>query len=124
MLKGVTILNSYDIITPEWNGTILPAVVFGCIAVCSIATIIYVVLHLKQIQIKDVVGPFVILVIFTLFCMFGSIYEFTHLPENKYQTRYEVTISNDVNFNEFNSKYQVVKQEGLIYTIVEKTDKG
>lgn len=49
---------------------------------------------------------------------------FIHLPENKYQTRYEVTISNDVNFNEFTSKYQVIKQEGLIYTIVEKTNEG
>ena len=47
---------------------------------------------------------------------------FTHLPENKYQTRYEVTISDEVNFNEFNSRYEVVTQNGLIYTIIEKSD--
>ena len=122
MLKGVTILNSYDIITPEWNGTILPAVVFGCIAVCSIATIIYIVPHLKQIQIKDAIASSIILGILVLFSMFLSINGFTHLPENKYQTRYEVTISDEVNFNEFNSKYEIVTQNGLIYTIIEKTD--
>ena len=57
--------------------------------------------------------------------VFGGIrHGFTHLPENKYQTRYEVTISDEVNFNEFNSKYEIVTQKGLIYTIIEKTDKG
>lgn len=122
MLKGVTILNSYDVTSPEWNDKIFPAIVFSFVAVSGIALIIYLVLDSKRI--KDAVVPFVILVISTLPCMVASIHGFTHLPENKYQTRYEVTISNDVNFNEFNSKYQVVKQEGLIYTIIEKTDKG
>lgn len=122
MLKGITILNSYDIITPEWNDKIFPAVVFTCIAIAGIALIIYLLHDLKRI--KDAFVPFVIVILFTLCCMVASICGFTHLPENKYQTRYEVTISNDVNFNEFNSKYQVVKQEGLIYTIIEKTDKG
>lgn len=122
MLKGINVLNTYDIVSSEYHDIIFPAVAFTCIAVGCMAVIIYMLCNSKLI--KDAVGLFVILVIFTLFCMFGSIYEFAHLPENKYQTRYEVTISNDVNFNEFSSKYQVVKQEGLIYTIVEKTDKG
>ena len=122
MLKGITVLNTYDIITPEWNDKIFPAVVFSIIAVSGIALIIYLLLDSKRI--KDALTPSVIIVLFTLLSIFVSIHGFTHLPENKYQTRYEVTISNDVNFNEFNSKYQVVKQEGLIYTIIENTDKG
>ena len=120
MLKGITILNSYDIITPEWNDKIFPAVVFSIVTVVGIALIIYLLLDSKRI--KDAVVPLVILVISTLTCMVASIHGFTHLPENKYQTRYEVTISDEVNFNEFNSKYEVVEQNGLIYTIVEKTD--
>ena len=120
MLKGVTILNSYDIITPEWNNKIFPAVVFSIVTVAGIALIIYLLLDSKRI--KDAVVPLVILVISTLPCMVASIHGFTNLPENKYQTRYEVTISDEVNFNEFNSKYEVVEQNGLIYTIVEKTD--
>lgn len=122
MLKGITVLNTYDIVSPEYHDIIFPAVVFSIIAVSGIALIIYILRNLKRI--KDAFVPFVIVILFTLSCMVMSIYEFTHLPENKYQTRYEVTISNDVNFNEFSSKYEVVKQEGLIYTIVEKTDKG
>ena len=122
MLKGITILNSYDIITPEWNDTIFPAIVFSFVAVSGIALIIYLLLDSKRI--KDALTPSVIIVLFTLLSIFVSIHGFTHLPENKYQTRYEVTVSNDVNFNEFSSKYEVVKQDGLIYTIVEKTSEG
>ena len=122
MLKGINVLNTYDIVSSEYHDIIFPAVVFTCIAVGGMAIIIYLLLDSKRI--RDAVVPLVIVVIFTLFAMVAAIYGFTNLPENKYQTRYEVTISNDVNFNEFSSKYQVVKQEGLIYTIVEKTDKG
>ena len=122
MLKGINVLNTYDIVSSEYHDIIFPAVVFTCIAVGGIAIIIYMLLDSKLI--KDAVVPSVIVVIFTLFAMVASIYGFTNLPENKYQTRYDVTIDDTVNFNEFTSKYEVVKQEGLIYTIVEKTDKG
>ena len=122
MLKGINVLNTYDIVSPEYHDTIFPAVAFSCVAVALIIIIIYILLDAKQK--KDAVVPCAICGFFLFITLFGSIYGFTLLPENKYQTRYEVTISNDVNFNEFNSKYQVVKQEGLIYTIVEKTDKG
>jgi hypothetical protein len=37
-------------------------------------------------------------------------------------TQYKVTISDSVNFNDFNSKYNIVSQEGKIYTIVDKTE--
>ena len=50
MLKGVTILNSYDIITPEWNDKIFPAVVFTCIA---IAGIVGFVLVLKALMVEE-----------------------------------------------------------------------
>ena len=120
MLKGITILNSYDIIIPEWHDTIFSAIVFSFVAVSGIALIIYLLLDSKRI--KDALTPSVIIVLFTLLGIFGSIHGFTHLPENKYQTRYEVTISDEVNFNEFNSKYEIVTQKGLIYTIIEKSD--
>lgn len=35
---------------------------------------------------------------------------------------YKVTISDAVNFNEFNKRYKIINQEGLIYTITERTD--
>ena len=120
MLKGITILNSYDIITPEWNDKIFPAIAFSFVTISGIALIVYIFRNSKQR--KDAFVPSFIISIFTLLGIFGSIHGFTHLPENKYQTRYKVTISDEVNFNEFNSKYEIVTQKGLIYTIIEKTD--
>lgn len=120
MLEGVNVLNTYDIVNPELSDTIFPAIVFSFIAVSGIALIIYIFRNSKQR--KDAFVPSFIVSLFTLLGIFVSIRGFTHLPENKYQTRYQVTISDDVNFNEFNSRYEIVKQEGLIYTIVEKTD--
>lgn len=122
MLKGVTILNSYDVTSPEWYGTFFLLLFLVFVSIIGIALIVYIFRNSKQR--KDAFVPSVIVILFTLCCMVASICGFIHLPENKYQTRYEVTISNDVNFNEFTSKYQVVKQEGLIYTIVEKTNEG
>ena len=120
MLEGVTVLNTYDIVSSEYHDIIYPAVVCTCIAIAGIALIIYILHDLKRI--KEAFVPSFVMILFTLFSIVMSIYEFTHLPENKYQTRYEVTISDEVNFNEFNSKYEIVEQNGLIYTIVEKTD--
>lgn len=122
MLKGINVLNTYEIINPEWHDKMFPAVVFAFIALSGIALIIYLLHDSKQI--KDAFVPSVIVIVFTLFSMSISIHGFTHLPENKYQTRYSVTLDDSVNFNEFTSKYEVVKQEGLIYTIVEKTNEG
>ena len=120
MLEGVAVLNTYDIVSSEYHDTIFPAIVFSFVAVSGIALIVYIFRNSKQR--KDAFVPSFIISIFTLLGFFVSIHGFTHLLENKYQTRYEVTVSDEVNFNEFNSKYEIVTQKGLIYTIIEKTD--
>lgn len=122
MLEGIHILNTYEIVNPDWTDTMFPAAVFGFITLCGIALIIYMLCDVKQM--KDAFVPSAIVIVFTLISMVISIYGFTHLPENKYQTRYDVTIDDTVNFNEFTSQYEVVKHEGLIYSIVEKTNEG
>ena len=40
--------------------------------------------------------------------------------EDIYQTQYKATISEEVNFVEFNEKYEIIDQEGKIYTIIER----
>ena len=34
--------------------------------------------------------------------------------------RYQVIVSDEVNFNNFNDYYKIIKQEGLIYTVEER----
>lgn len=122
MLEGINVLNTYEIVNPEWHDMIFPAVAFAFLAVVGIVLIVCILCNLEYI--KENFVPLVFVIVGTLLFMVGSIYGFTHLPENKYQTRYAVTLDDRVNFNEFTAKYEVVKQEGLIYTIVEKTNEG
>lgn len=85
MLKGVTILNSYNVITPEWCGTFFLLLLLVFVAISGIALIVYIFRNSKQR--KDAFVPSFIVSIFTLLGIFVSIHGFTHLLENKYQTR-------------------------------------
>ena len=40
----------------------------------------------------------------------------------EYETQYKVTISDEVSMNEFLDKYEIVSQEGKIYTVREAKD--
>lgn len=59
----------------------------------------------------------VMLCTITLLFFIPSIFAVITSPKITY---YEVSITDDMNFKEFNSKYEIVKQRGEIYTIIEK----
>ena len=40
----------------------------------------------------------------------------------KYETQYKVTISDEVSMNEFLERYEIIDQEGKIYTVRERDD--
>ena len=117
MLEGINVLNTYEIVNPEWSRKMSFAVVLALTTLYGIALILYVFRDKESV--KQAFVPTMIGILFTLFSMVASIYGFTHLPQNKYQTRYNVIIDDSVNFNEFQSKYEIIKVEGKIYTIKE-----
>lgn len=45
----------------------------------------------------------------------GLVFEY-----NTFHTEYMVTINDSVGFNEFNSRYEIVSQDGDVYTVIEK----
>ena len=52
--------------------------------------------------------------------MFGSVLAYAITPETEpasYETQYKVTISDEVHMNEFVTKYEILSQEGRIYTV-------
>lgn len=53
----------------------------------------------------------------------GTIVGWCVPKETAYETQYKVTISDEVNLNEFLDKYEIVDQEGKIYTVREKFEK-
>lgn len=44
------------------------------------------------------------------------------IPEDKYETHYQVTIDDSVSMNEFQDKYEIIEVEGKIYTVRERVD--
>ena len=51
----------------------------------------------------------------------GLIPAWTTLPK-EYETQYKVTISDEVSMNDFLSRYEIIDQEGKIYTVRENTN--
>lgn len=56
---------------------------------------------------------------------FGNLYPLICgclIPEDKYETRYQVTIDDSVSMNEFQDKYEIIEVEGKIYTVRERVE--
>lgn len=112
MMEGITVLSENEIMNmPTWTlvitiiGFIIFAISFMIFAICS-NKIIQTIFAINSICCF-------IFYIFGLFCM-----TFIENPTGKYE--YKVTISDEINLVEFNEKYEIINQEGLIYTIKEK----
>lgn len=52
---------------------------------------------------------------------FGTLFARNTLPL-EYETQYKVTISDDVSMNSFLERYEIIDQEGKIYTVRDKND--
>ena len=108
MLQGVEILSQEVIPITEPNNFIL---LFGWI----IAIILFIAITIK---VNTILGVSSFFLIFTIsFGLSNCI-----LQKTGEYTQYKVTISDTVNFVEFNEKYEVLEQDGKIYTIKERID--
>lgn len=52
--------------------------------------------------------------------LFGTLFGTAHEIPTGYETQYKVTISDEVQLNEFNEKYEIIEQDGKIYTVRER----
>ena len=112
-MSGVEILSQevvYNTIVPEWCGflggmlgAVLVVLFFECLMDgCNVAARVFGVL---------------ILICTTLFIL--------GLIDNKDsidRIEYKVTISDDVSLTEFNEKYEIIEQDGKIYTVRERAE--
>ena len=115
-MNGIEILSQKEVVTA--TACNMNAVVIGVIATIVIMFIIdaFVAWH-------ECDGKYII-----LFLIFGlllsGITAMMIASETSYATAYEthykVTIDDTVSMNEFSEKYEIVSQEGKIYTIKEK----
>lgn len=107
MMEGITILSARQLMEAQ-NWTIVMVLVGIVVMFGSL------ILITKNIYFGIV--SFIIGCILSIVGMISNI--IIDKPTGKYE--YKVTISDEVNLVEFNEKYEIINQEGLIYTIKEK----
>ena len=114
-MSGVEILNQYQVASEVCNETAVAAtffIVFGILAILGIVVACY-----EHEQVFMVVG-------IILGIAFGFLFAFpvgaiTAQPGDA-ETHYKVTIDDSVSMNEFLDKYEILGQEGKIYTVKER----
>ena len=111
-MDGVIILNSYESLTNF--GSIL---LMSILCAWSLAAAIVALFSLLKYG-CDSWKEFAILII----CVILAIVCGCLIPEDKYETRYQVTVDNSVSMNEFQNKYEIIEVEGKIYTVRERVE--
>ncbi len=111
-MDGVIILNSYESLT-NFGSVLLMSI----LCVWSLAAAIVVLFAIFKYG-CDSWKEFAILVAcVALFIVCGCL-----IPEDEYETHYQVTVDNSVSMNEFQNKYEIIEVEGKIYTVRERVE--
>ena len=106
MLNGIEVLNKVEMYKEFPMILCIPIVVFSVIGIC----------FMFEDGLKNKLLAILFLLCFLISLICGII--ITEQPSGVIQ--YQVTISDNVSMVEFNERYEVIKVEGKIWTIVEK----
>lgn len=113
-MEGVFILNEYVMASLFAFSWLTAFIIMGIGIVCGI---FYGCTQKSAFGAAVIVG-IALLVALLLGGMVGVIY-----PTEQHQiTYYEVEVSDMVSFNDFMRKYEIVDQNGAIYTVIERKD--
>ena len=111
-MNGITILNSYEYLTNFGS-------VFTMSALCVwfFTVVVLVLLSLLKYGCNSQKEPAFLVICVVLFIVCVCL-----IPEDKYETRYQVTVDDSVSINEFQNKYEIIEVEGKIYTVREHVE--
>lgn len=111
-MDGVIILNSYESLT-NFDSILLMSILCAWFLAAAIVALFALLKHGC-----DSWKEFAILVVcVVLFTVCGYL-----IPEDKYETHYQVTIDDSVGMNKFQDKYEIIEVEGKIYTVKERVE--
>ena len=113
MIPGIEVL-SEQVIQND-SGAAISAIVIG--AMLAVLTIILGIIVIYD-ETPIMLFPISIMLIVGAVFIAAGIGELNTKP----YTEYKVLISDEVSWNEFNERYEVINQEGKIYTIKEKAE--
>ena len=117
-MTGVEILAMEEVVVSStFNSQTFWTIVAICTGVGLVASIVF---GLIEQEIAPSVALFICATIFGF--IFGAIAGAENAIPTEYETQYKVTISDEVSMNDFLERYEIVEQEGKIYTVRKKND--
>ena len=116
MIEGIEVLSQAEVVAEamfNWKAFWIAFAVVGVIGII----ISIIALHDVGWDAVAIFAAVIVVVVGGLVgAMMGAVFE---IPKT-YETQYKVIISDEVPMNEFLDKYEIVDQEGKIYTVREK----
>lgn len=121
-MAGVEILSTEKIVSEymQYFDSKIFWITFLITFLVAIIITILVILTSDNATTKDVLACGIFVVIFS--CVMGTTFGWSAHKPVAYKTQYKVTISDEVKMNEFNKRYEVIDQEGKIYTVEKRED--
>ena len=117
-MDGVTILNTITENVSNTAGFLVVILIFSIMAII-LSFIAIIEASNKFSEFNGFVIVFIITGIAGISFFIVSILELNTAPQEP-QTLYEVTISDEVSFKDFTSKYEIIEQRGEIYIVKER----
>lgn len=112
-MDGVTILATEQVVSNSAFNWWAFVIVFVVIALVS----------LLLGYLGDILDEVLLYVLFGVFGVIGGVIGgFAFGIPTAYETQYKVTVTSDVSMAEFYEHYEVIDQEGLIFTVKEKNN--
>ena len=115
-MTGVEILAVEEVATGfAFNWTV--ALISGGI-IALICTLTIAVFGISPVDWED--WLFCITIGLIVGALFGALFGCVNQTPVDYETQYKVSISDEVSINEFSEKYEIIEQDGKIYTVRER----
>ena len=116
-MKGVEILNQFEVVTESAFNMQAFWITVGIVTL--IGAIIGVFLFISD-ECDWLVIPSMLILFAVGGALIGILSGMAFNTPTKYETHYQVTITDEVKMTEFNERYEILDQEGKIYTVREK----
>lgn len=118
-MNGIDILSSAEVVTKytfNWQIFWITALI-----ITALITLMGIVTYIDTNYRTNVI-PFCVISGVIISIMLGGAFGMILNIPIEYITEYKVIVSDEVNFNEFQEKYEIINQEGKIYTVREKDE--
>lgn len=119
-MDGVTILNEFEVVTKtvfSWESFWIGASLGAALAIVVILLVMASDFDWSSFGLMCAI--FIPIVSIAVALMAGFLIAPTPV---EYETRYEVSINEEVNMQEFMDKYEIIETRGSIYTVREKSE--